>query len=138
MTLREEDQREHDAVSELPFSESIRDFVRMSEEAYTVEAEDGTLISVGGIQRIGKIGIPWLLSTPAVNDYPTAGIRMKGMVDGWKPKFDVLMNFVGASNTKVQRLLKRIGFTILDNTPVFLRNSHYPFYSFYMECSQDV
>lgn len=138
LTLREEDQKEHDAVSTLPFRESIRDFVRMSEEAYIVVAKDGTVVSVGGVQRIGKIGVPWLLSTEAVNTYPTAGLRMKEAVDRVRPKYDLLMNFVGVSNVKVQSLLRRIGFTIVDTNPVYFRDKDYPFYLFHMKGVKNV
>jgi hypothetical protein len=110
--LRPEDELEVSLGSGRPVEEVLVDSVGMSEVAESVVV-DGVVIAIRGISRVGEVGVPWMLCSPAVMRWTK---RMVADAIPWVAhygnSYTVLTNMVHAENTKAIQWLKRIGFTI--------------------------
>jgi hypothetical protein len=110
--LREEDRREvvegHgvDPIVAIPLG-SLRGFC----VSFTVP--DGRIAGLAGIEDDGRV---WMLCTPAILDFPLTFAReAKRFIDDRTER--VLWNYVDKRNTVHIKLLKFLGFTLLEEIP---------------------
>ena len=110
--LREEDRREvvegHgvDPIIAIPLG-SLRGFCVY----FTVP--DGRIAGLAGIEEDGRI---WMLCTPAILDFPiTFSREAKRFIESRTER--VLWNYVDKRNTVHIKLLKFLGFTLLEEVP---------------------
>lgn len=80
---------------------------------------------------LGRIGVPWLISTTAIERQPRAFLRVcAGEVADMLTRHDVLFNYVDARNTAAIRWLKWLGFQFDDPEPYGPNGM--PFHRFWM------
>ena len=110
--LREEDRREvvegHgvDPIIAIPLG-SLRGFC----VSFTVP--DGRIAGLAGIEEDGRV---WMLCTPAILDFPLTFAReAKRFIESRTER--VLWNYVDKRNTVHIKLLKFLGFTLLEEIP---------------------
>ena len=117
--MRPEDRREVLAMGFTPeFAASHA--VRASLAAYAGRV-DGELVGVFGVSLVGLMsstGVPWLLCTPAVDEWPTgSGLESARFHRVLKQRFKRLENFVHAENEPAIRWLRWLGYNIDEPRP---------------------
>ena len=82
---------------------------------------DGRIAGLAGVQDLGQV---WMLTTPAIHDYPVTFAReAKRFIDSrTEPR---LFNIVMAENTVHIRLLKFLGFILGGEFPYGPNNLHF-------------
>jgi hypothetical protein len=90
-----------------------------SEPGWAAELR-GEPIAVFGARRAGPgIGIPWLLTTDAIERYPVHFYRVsKGIIEEIKRRYGLLVNWVHADNKLSVRWLDWAGFEIEPAAPM--------------------
>jgi hypothetical protein len=90
---------------------------------------DGELAALFGIGRrtlLSRVGIPWLLTGPAVERYPVAFVRAcRSVLATWAEDFDELEQFVDARYGEALRWAARLGFVVGPEEP--FGPQHLPF-----------
>ena len=111
--LRAEDVLELVLTMEGSLEEILTGSLAESYECYVGEA-GGVVIAMGGIVLTDSpVGIPWLVGSPEVVQYPVALVRYgRSSVDRWLQVRPVLENFTWARNTVHHEWLRHIGFTL--------------------------
>jgi hypothetical protein len=89
------------------------------------------LFGVGPVSLIDDKGIPWMLSTPLIEEHPYLFLQhCKKQFGVMKEQYSTLENHVSVSNTVAIGWLKWLGFTFEDAAPWGYRGL--PFHKFYV------
>jgi hypothetical protein len=83
---------------------------------------NGETMGVFGVNPVSLLlgqGIPWLLTTPAVDRYPLTFMRLcRWLLPDYRRRWPVLMNFIHAKHTRSIAWARRLGFTVFDPSPM--------------------
>jgi len=119
--IRESDRKEVYASHHITdMKEALMNCLALSHESWVwvVDDEPICVFGVSPGSYLTKQGIPWLLATEKLNEnIHSFIINSKIIVDYWKTKWDLLYNYVDASNEASIRWLKYLGFTIDEPAP---------------------
>lgn len=115
LTMRQEDRAEVWASNGHTPAEAARTAVELSCEAYTARV-DGKIICMFGVHKISFLGdaaSPWLLGTDEIPHHVRHFLKWgRIVVQDWKQKYPVLVNFTDSRYTVATRWLEWLGFTI--------------------------
>ena len=82
---------------------------------------DGVPFCVFGVSQaslIGSVGIPWMVGTVELDHHAYGFLKhCRPVVDRWADRFDLLVNYVDARNTRAIRWLKWLGFEFGEPEP---------------------
>jgi hypothetical protein len=80
---------------------------------------DGRLVALFGIVKLGDTGVPWMLSTNALDDVPRSAMAKisRQVVSEWQAHCVWLGNLVHCKNQRAIRFVQWLGFTV-DNEPI--------------------
>lgn len=129
--LREGDRKEIALATGDSTVKVLLDSLKVSEEAWVAEGDDGALLGIYGVANVNGMGGPWMLATPEVYRYSKALVKGgREWVKGLLLRYPMLFNFVHAENTKSIAWLRKLGFTIGELVPEFGAGKA-PFYFFH-------
>ena len=129
--LRECDRREIELATGDSTVQVLLDSLESSEEAWVGIGDQGELLGIYGVARIGDMGGPWMLATPDVYRYSKELVRDgREWVKGILPRYSMLFNFVHEDNTRSIAWLRKLGFTIGKLVPEY-GAAKAPFYLFH-------
>jgi hypothetical protein len=119
--MRDADRAEVRAASGQSPETVVRESVANSAEARSVRA-NGELCCIYGVVPLHVFdlmyGIPWMLATERIHQWPTHIMRMgREAVTRWMEDYEGLVNFVHARNDMSVRWLERLGFELEDPEP---------------------
>ena len=89
--------------------------VQWSAQAYAAQfnGDLGAIFGVGPASFLSNVGIPWLLGTPVLHQYPSAFHKAsRGFLAAWLDEYASLEQMVDSRNEKSLRWLSRLGFTV--------------------------
>lgn len=77
---------------------------------------DGQPLALFGIVQpevLGHVGIPWLLTSTAIEKHRKSFLRIaRDVVAAWSSEFPTLLQFVDAEYVSAHRFLRALGFTL--------------------------
>lgn len=94
--------------------------LRSSVKAHVICWDDVPLAAFGDVSHspCAGIGIPWLISTNAIEHHPRQFLRAcKPLLGFMRVRHPTLLNYVDARNTVAIRWLEWLGFTVGSATP---------------------
>lgn len=102
------------ASSSLPVGHALAMSVaRGKAHAGYINDELVALYGVATLNRIEKVGCPWMVGTDTLEMHPITVLRHNRKVLGdWRGRFDRLINYVDARNTVSKRWLKWLDFRL--------------------------
>lgn len=116
--VRPEDRLEFESLRGLSVEAELRDSVASSitPRAYVV---DGRVVAMfGDIKYDERIGVPWLISTSAIDQHRRAFlIECDREVAAMRQRHQVLINYTDARYTKALRWLRWLGFHMHEAVP---------------------
>ena len=133
--LRSQDLQELEYAHDLSPLEALTASFYASEECNTMIDNNGNIIGMFGIGRIGDQGKIWLTATEGLNDTKIVKQFLKEnkiWLDQVKHNYSRLFNFVYEGNTITKRWLKWLGFNLNHRVPKYGRKEK-PFWLFEME-----
>ena len=119
--MRAADRQEVWASSRSTPEQALRRCLASSSRAWTVffGGEVGAMWGVAPLAILGRTGVPWLLTSPAVERHPIAFLRRSvTLLDEVEQGFAVLRNHVDARQTRCLPWLRWLGFTVEPAVPV--------------------
>ena len=142
--MRQQDLREITASIPLTAIEIVEVSIKASKEPKTLLL-DGDPAVVGGIGSISfadpRHGVPWLLSTAAVQKHPLVFIKqIKRYFNTQRHLYDLLENYVHEDNDVSIRFIRAMGYELEDKAKPFgwKRENFYRFYKNVRREEQDV
>lgn len=118
--VRQADRDEITGALGIPMADALRDGITDSRKASKIVV-DGLVVAVFGdapYSLLGGLGVPWLISTIHVEQYPKAFLAVcKPEVAEMLTRHVDLVNFVDVRNTVAIRWLKWLGFQFDDPAP---------------------
>lgn len=100
--------------------EGLLQSLRLSLKSWTwlVDGEPACMYGVVAPVLVGRLGSPWMLSTPLVKKHTFAFLRnYRSQINEMLGMYPVLVNFVDARHTVCIRWLKWTGFRVGDPEP---------------------
>lgn len=128
---READRQEVWASSRSTPEQALTKGLAVSSRAWTVFFGDevAAMWGVSPAAILGSTGVPWLLSSPAVDRHPVTFLRhSRALVDDLHDGFPVLRNYVDARYIRCIRWLRWLGFTVEPPVPIGVHRM--PFHPF--------
>ena len=142
--IREQDLKEITSSMPLTAYEIIKSSVNFSKEPKTLLLNNEPAV-IGGIGSISiadsRHGVPWLLSTAAVQIYPLVFIRqIKRYFSTQRHHYDFLENYVHEDNDVSIRFIQVMGYKLEDKAKPFgwKQENFYRFYKDLRRKKQDV
>lgn len=117
-SVRAEDRLEFECLRGLSVEQELRDSVEQSlnPRAYVVGGQ--VVAMFGDIRFNEQIGVPWLISTNAIEQYRRSFlIECDREVAAMRQRHQVLINYTDARYTKALRWLRWLGFHMHDAIP---------------------
>lgn len=110
---RQADIDEMEAASGWTISEALEYALRVSIQPSVIVINGEIVAALGDCPHSDDVGIPWLISTTAMDRHPRAFLRVcQQLVLGMSERHKTLLNFVDARNTRAIRWLQWLGFQI--------------------------
>ena len=118
---READRQEVWASSRSTPEQALVKGLAVSSRAWTVffNGEVAAMWGVSPAAILSSTGVPWLLSSPAVDRHPVTFLRgSRALVDDLHDGYPVLRNYVDARYERCIRWLRWLGFAVEPAVPV--------------------
>lgn len=126
---RQADIDEMEAASGWTISEALEYALQVSIQPSVIVINGEIVAALGDCPHADGIGVPWLISTNAMDRHPRAFLRIcQQLVLGMSERHAVLMNFVDARNIRAIRWLQWLGFQVGPAQPYGTANL--PFHPF--------
>ena len=130
--IREVDVEEVDATIGLNIKDGLMASYQVSDEAFTMVAENGDLLGMFGLTKTHDplVSVVWMLCTERLPKYSKTFIKLsKQWVIDQNKKYSILMNYVDARNTTSIKWLKHLGFVLINRVEEYGVGKK-PFYEF--------
>jgi hypothetical protein len=105
--------------------ESIEHSIMLSDQSYIIRIGEIPVAIFGLVQedKLLGAGVPWLLGTDDIDDYPFAFIRaVNGILKKMMLSSPGLMNYVHSKNKKSIRMLEHLGFKMVKDINIGQNN----------------
>lgn len=128
--MRVADVQELEALGRAPLH-ALSDALKLGGARGVCRKPDGEPICIYGlVEREAGVGVPWMLGTPAVQQYRKSFIECsRRVVADMVEQYPLLINIVDSRNVVSHAYLRRLGFEIDTRNPV-TPPSGVPFYVF--------
>lgn len=85
---------------------------------FTINGEPAALMGVAPASVLSGVGVPWMIATDVVDRYPVTFLRnCRLLLPSVLGVYQHLVNFVDDRNTRSQRFLAALGFTLSKPVP---------------------
>jgi len=103
-----------------PYHAMIKAMADSPDQAFTATIRDMPIcmFGVSDAGLVGSVGVPWMVGTHLIDRHSTSFLRQSRhlMVEMFN-RYDMLINYVDARNTRAIQWLKWLGFTIEEPQP---------------------
>lgn len=129
--VRQADREEIEAATGLPIAEALARLLPGSCKASKIVHQGLVLAVFGDAAHSAGVGVPWLISTERVEQFPREFLRVcRPEVADMLDRHGSLINYVDARNTAAMRWLRWLGFKFGEAVPY--GHAGLPFFQFGM------